>query len=80
MCRAARGDAARGDSPARSGLEDVQRWRPQTAFLAHFELGPGDDSPGRSVLSAVGAFVAMEAPGPLVMRAGVAKSSAGRVW
>lgn len=31
--------------------------------LAHFELAPGDGPPGLDVLPAVGAFVAVEAPG-----------------
>lgn len=39
----------------------------QAVFLAHFELGPGDDQPGLDVLPAVGAVVAMKAPGVLTV-------------
>ena len=44
------------------GNEAIQRIGPQTVFLAHFELGPGDDPPGRDVLPAVGVVVAVEGP------------------
>lgn len=48
-----------------SGHEAIQRIGPQAVFLAHFGFGPGDDPSGFEVLPAVGAFVAVGAPGAL---------------